>query len=436
MRERLSSIGSMSALSGFVKRRLSEAESQYGAASTPSGLRPRVLEVCLATAFIERRLGDLVAHTSPSVPVPHLLKDLLALPALSAAIPDHTSLLTRLTDLMGPPTSLNLRNLAWHGFLRERDLPTPPCAALLSTAADVDALTADTPRRPFESLDAFSAFFLSLSAALNVTRPFPSIENCCFVAPGSEDQWQFALTPQTPPHDALCMLLPLLEGALRRVFCVANDCADRFIFASEREYYCTMDEMMAPTFGDGRNELLMALGAPLAAVLHDLFSAPSGVRLRDRAAHGELDPNAQSTIFAADALKSVCVALCVHFEGEKTKEMCYELQFHPFPLARRAIESAADALRVLQDHANVPQVNEITVEAGNERCLFASVADVRAAMRVGRCAEALTAAVRQVRYSFLILCDLANLAVKVGRIGRFSESCDVIEAARQLGGVQ
>ena len=387
MREQLLSIGSMSALSDYVKRRLSEAESQYGAASTSSGPRPRVLEVCLATAFIERRLGDLVAHTSPSVPVPHLLKDLLALPALSAAIPDHASLLTRLTDLMGPPTSL----------------PSSPCAALLSTAADVDALTADTPRRPFESLDAFSAFLLSLSAALNATQPFFSIENSCFVAPGTEDQWQFALAPHTPPHDALCMLLPLLEGALRRVFCVANDCADRFIFASEREYYCTMDEMMAPTFGDGRNELLMALGAPLAAVLHDLFSAPSGVRLRDRAAHGELDPNAQSTIDAADALKGVCVALCMHFDGAKPKEICYELQFHPFPLARRAVESAADALMALQEHANVPQVSGIVAAAGNERCLFAPVADVRAAMRVGRCAEALTAAVRQVRYSYLIL---------------------------------
>ena len=71
------------------------------------------LGILKLTVIIERALGD-VFVTIENERCPSLLKDLLQMEALRKLFGE--TLMTDLETLMGPPISLNLRNVLWHGF--------------------------------------------------------------------------------------------------------------------------------------------------------------------------------------------------------------------------------------------------------------------------------------------------------------------------------
>ncbi len=107
----------------------------------------------MGTAALERALGDVSTllksaypHPPPQVYVsvtgaahcPLLLRDLLATREMGQAL-EHTAVslvyvynyqfisyplkVFVLRCVMGPPTGLNLRNIAWHGFLSHTEIP-------------------------------------------------------------------------------------------------------------------------------------------------------------------------------------------------------------------------------------------------------------------------------------------------------------------------
>ena len=71
------------------------------------------LSILKLTVVIERALGD-VFVTIKNEKCPSLLKDLLQTEDFKTLFGEQ--LITTLHTLMGPPVSLNLRNVLWHGF--------------------------------------------------------------------------------------------------------------------------------------------------------------------------------------------------------------------------------------------------------------------------------------------------------------------------------
>lgn len=81
-----------------------------------------VTSMLLLTSTVERLLGDIFLTCSQeTVPCPSLLKDLLKTQELRSLF--GTSFMNCLEVCIGSPHGLNLRNLAWHGFLSLGELP-------------------------------------------------------------------------------------------------------------------------------------------------------------------------------------------------------------------------------------------------------------------------------------------------------------------------
>lgn len=72
------------------------------------------LSILKLTVIIERVLGDVFVTVSQIRKCPSLLKDLLKTEELKKTFGEVA--VTILQTLMGPPVSLNLRNVLWHGF--------------------------------------------------------------------------------------------------------------------------------------------------------------------------------------------------------------------------------------------------------------------------------------------------------------------------------
>ncbi|XP_075531879.1 endoplasmic reticulum membrane-associated RNA degradation protein-like isoform X5 [Dermacentor variabilis] len=77
-----------------------------------------VLAVLRITAILEHSLGDVLF--GKGIQVPFLLKDILSAPQLHDVF--GPELMTLLQVIVGPPQSLNLRNVVWHGFVRPEEV--------------------------------------------------------------------------------------------------------------------------------------------------------------------------------------------------------------------------------------------------------------------------------------------------------------------------
>jgi len=77
-----------------------------------------ILSLQIISSSLEQSLGNIVLTKVNFVPP--LLKDLLRLPELSQMIGNNSIVLLQL--LMGPPATINIRNILWHGFVSDQDI--------------------------------------------------------------------------------------------------------------------------------------------------------------------------------------------------------------------------------------------------------------------------------------------------------------------------
>ena len=75
----------------------------------------------LLTSSLEHALGDVYLSYSGASQCPSLLKDLLATCELKDVFGETVICLLHI--LIGPPSSLNLRNVLWHGFAAPSEVP-------------------------------------------------------------------------------------------------------------------------------------------------------------------------------------------------------------------------------------------------------------------------------------------------------------------------
>jgi len=311
----------------------------------------------IITSVLEHALGDIVLLRATHCP--SLLRDLLMMRELEDLL-SHT-VVHLLQALMGPPASLNLRNVTWHGFLRPGELDVQYAYVLLCVTVSIGKLLADQqidkiPRRDMIQITMPTLFSNDLSDLNEVSQLFAHSE---FVAPSVVQFWQLSLELYASCQYGECVvvLLPQLELALRRVFVAANQCSERILTAENTVLYTTLDEILDKLLPDGsENQLVSAIGKSYLTLLLDCFHYPLGPRLRDHISHGEV----RLTEISEDAalhLICICIALAAKFcssdFSEKNVELIlsicnkadnYESLYHPISVVKQQILLAARSL--------------------------------------------------------------------------------------------
>ena len=244
--------------------------------------------LCLC-CILERSLRDLLLQFTRSCP--HLLKDIISHRKLEELL--GCTIVALLDMVVGPPISLNIRNLAWHGF-QPAEGHFRHCALLiLYTMLQVGDVLADqeiqVTHMPFITLDANAlchrhAAVMSganLDSAVVLSDGIGSIRSDITAANSLAQTHGFGR--------AVCVLLTSFEHFLRVTFCVLNAEPDRLTTAESSEYFTTLDHVLEEFRADGSENILFhLLPDRLRTAIFDMLLYPEGLRLRDRLSHMEL----------------------------------------------------------------------------------------------------------------------------------------------------
>ena len=312
----------------------------------------------IITSVLERALGDVVLLRATQCP--SLLRDLLMMKELEDLL--SCTVVQLLQTLMGPPASLNLRNVVWHGFPRPGELSIQYVHALLCVTASIGKLLEDQeiyeiPHRDMVQITVPTLFSdVDLSQLNDVLQLFAC---SAFIAPSVSQFWQLTLELYASCQYGECVvvLLPQLELALRRVFIAVNECSHRILTAENTVLYTTLDEILDKLLPDGsENRLISAVGKSYLTLLLDCFHYPLGPRMRDHISHGEV----LLTDISKDAalhLICICIAFASKFcspdfskgNVELVQSICnradsYESLYHPISVVKQQTFLVAQSL--------------------------------------------------------------------------------------------
>ncbi|GBC19190.2 endoplasmic reticulum membrane-associated RNA degradation protein [Rhizophagus irregularis DAOM 181602=DAOM 197198] len=289
---------------------------------------------------LERLLGDIIysLHDDTSI-IPLLIRDLLIAPSLVLLLGEEMIFFLRC--IIGPPNSMNLRNVLWHGFISPHEFLKVPvkwyCALILIITMSICNIVRHKgvigllKKRNNVNFKRF--YYLTdnaddRNAYISTEKNFDELYECVMYGHASPPQYphhmilefllfkNFFVIPRTYPT-WLCsfrylsnnqvllffvLALPLLEHCLRRIYvCVNKDVQEhRMCTVETGEYFLTLDiilgEKVAWAFcgikeekqeEEQINEIYSELGGGIMDLLLDLFVHVDGPRLRDRVAHGE-----------------------------------------------------------------------------------------------------------------------------------------------------
>ncbi|KAF5396686.1 hypothetical protein PHET_10443 [Paragonimus heterotremus] len=264
----------------------------------------RVLVMLRLSSMFEFSLGRL--YWTPERKCANTMKGMLKSSLLAEVCGRNCLLLIRL--FCGPVTSLNLRNLFWHGFVSPHDAAQMDdsfifCLFILILSIG-DRLLGQLPilTRPscwpiLQCLDA-----LHLPISLDYFAPpkkyLDSYQtSISSILPYLQYIEHLAVMSPKRNLDILCLSLVCLSIILRCEF--ANVCGwSDAIRTSENRFFLTLDSILEfraskilcrPVSADQYTEFAERLGdRRVLAVLCDLLSAEHGPRLKDRLSHGEL----------------------------------------------------------------------------------------------------------------------------------------------------
>ncbi|KAF6779190.1 hypothetical protein AHF37_04005 [Paragonimus kellicotti] len=264
----------------------------------------RVLVMLRLSSTLEFSLGRL--YWTPERKCANMMKGMLNSSLLAEVCGRNCLLVIRL--FCGPVTSLNLRNLFWHGFVSPHDAAQMDdslifCLFILILSIG-DRLLGRLPRltRPscgpiLKCLDA-----LHIPTSLNYfASPKKSLDGCqtsiSSILPYVQYIEHLAMMSPKRNLDILCLSLVCLSIILRCEFADVCGWSDA-IHTSEDRFFLTLDDILEfraskilnrPVSADQYTEFAERLGdRRVLAVLCDLLNAENGPRLKDRLSHGEL----------------------------------------------------------------------------------------------------------------------------------------------------
>jgi len=303
----------------------------------------------IITSILEHALGDVVLLRTSQCPF--LLRDLLMMKELEDIF--LYEVVQLLQTLMGPPISLNLRNVVWHGFTRPGELDVQYVYVVLCVSASIGKLLEDQqideiPHRDMVQITVPTVFSgIDLSLSNDAVQLFA---NSAFVAPSVVEFWHLSLELYASCQYGECVvvLLPQLELALRRVFVAVNGCSNRILTAENSVLYTTFDEILDKLLPDGsENQLISAIGKPSLTLLLDCFNYPLGPCVRNHISHGEV---LLADVSKDTALHLICI--CIAFASkfcsadfskqniEVVQSVCnkadsYESFYHPISVLKQ-----------------------------------------------------------------------------------------------------
>jgi hypothetical protein len=271
-----------------------------------------------------------------------------------------------LQTLVGPPSGMNVRNVAWHGFWDDTlHKEAEHYYRLLGRHVVACSIRLNVDHVDFRATIPFEV------SCVELQRTLPSLARSIYLsrfAPlGTHGLWHDALDAYTQ-EDHLCFLVsivPLLEHALRVLWTRVNGLdAARCMAATSNEYFCILDTVLEQTIplrlangrNDTRNRLVDAVGSGAMDALMDLFVYPNGPRLRDRLAHGEY-------MHATVGLERVAMfmyALVAHFMGVETSWIVdYHAHYHPYTILCRQLKKCC--IQLTTTRTCILDENECTV---------------------------------------------------------------------------
>lgn len=329
-----------------------------------------LLSLLLITSQLERSLGNVFLLKKSQCP--SMLKTLLVTEELKEIF--GKSVVEFLRVVIGPPISLNLRNVAWHGFLFPGSIPNQYAYFLLLLIPSLGLILSQTyPSIPKRMPVNFQSNIDYLEKALPVLENNSNWKANCeelfkhskLILPPNKIAWLkcIHLYEQQKFGFFASLMLPEIEHALRRIFCTVNECSSRMLTAESSVLYTTLDEILSKYLSDGKENQLKDLLRPSTMdLLHDLFVYPEGPRVRDRVSHGETDicsfpHKIASALFALSfALAAEFLADDVHFlsnvELQRQVQMLQEYKsvFHPVNLTHQNIAEVFDLISTIQEN--------------------------------------------------------------------------------------
>lgn len=340
-----------------------------------------ILCLLLLTSSLEHALGDVYLSFSGSAHCPSLLKDLLATSELKDVFGE--TVMRLLYILIGPPSSLNLRNVLWHGFVAPGEVPVQYASFLLVITASMYCKLENEPfcsrkirRRPLRKLSVDAGMQLNVFPLIKISD-MPEVLELFhanfFIIPNMLPLWLQAVDYFVQKRFDFCMvlLLPQLEHGLRRLFACVNNSPQRVMTAESTVLYTTFDEILSPVLPDGSENLLrQEIGDEYLEMLLDVLVHSEGPRIRDHISHGEVDLSEISQDLANHIL-CICIAfLGLYNFPDKNSHGCrhqsvpgqicdagrqYKSLFHPVSLLTMSVHNAA--LSLLNWH-NLPKPSE------------------------------------------------------------------------------
>lgn len=326
--------------------------------------------VLLVSSWLERGFGAVYTRDAKKKP-PALFRDLLESPCILQRF-GYARELVRAFAVH--PWGVNVRNVAWHGFVVGQELPRPWVALLICLCASLSQRAGESRpslvsplrlkhvwRHPQgETLGTISeGEFLSL-ATNNPMVPAGYEGQLC----AALRRLQNANASGLQRTEALSLLVVTIEHGLRRAFCVLNRLEDRSATADSSVLYTTLDDLTVANLEDGRsNALVDFLGVPLMMALLDLFHLPLGPRIRDRVSHGEVVPADLApdgcAAFIVGSVFNMYVAMMHRVAGARPVSPAlesiarpfatYESVCHPKARARYQLQRLASSLVHFQD---------------------------------------------------------------------------------------
>ena len=289
-------------------------------------------------SVFERCLGDLYSSLSPNCQVPFLLRDLLNESALESFL--GSSCMDFLKLLLCGPKSLNLRNLAWHGFLNPNQYSDHLRYFLIALIVLIDSkleliTVNERPKYKLTNLRPLELNRVNLEAFRNkLGLNFSEIILKSVIIDESRRNLWLSAVLSDDCFVRMIVLLPEIEHVLRKFYSCANKIEDNSCqIAFTNEFYLTMDDLIASP------ELVSSLDPKLVVLMFDLFNYVDGPRIRDRLSHGEIDSRSIDSYYS-DLV--VLVSLALVSSTNLLDFLSYEPNFHPIAVLKNEFTQLGD----------------------------------------------------------------------------------------------
>lgn len=341
-----------------------------------------VLAVLQITAILEHSLGNVLF--GKNIQVPFLLKDILTAPQLHEIFGPELMLLLQV--IVGPPQSLNLRNIVWHGFVRPEEVDSRYAYLLICIILSLGEQmkqrctteTCSQRQRKRFSMEWQTAVLCNFDGLpFSEDKFLSTLKSSSLILPGRIPYWLACVDLLRKASYAKCLMLalPQLECMLRVLYTKVNNCSCRLLTAEMATFYTTLDEILAKEMEPGvQNAVRSTLGDSHFEMYLDIFSYLEGPRLRDKISHGEVNLETVTERLVHHILHLAALTCTIGLPSDTNENNyitvlrkvsnSFRAHFHPSQLLLKKMLHAVEKLRCLK--RNMEGCVDMTTEANKD----------------------------------------------------------------------